>query len=114
MRGEVKTKFCIAHASPCAQDFSSSVKHGCKKSKILGKIQVSMALFLYSYIHQGDDLFSVQCRCKQCAFNCPKYTTDRLVKNKLNNVLLQGDKMYLQALDNGFVVLEPGVEFMSV
>jgi hypothetical protein len=47
-------------------------------------------------------------------FNCPKYTTDRLVKNKLNNVLLQGDKMYLQALDNGFVVLEPGVEFMSV
>jgi hypothetical protein len=32
----------------------------------------------------------------------------------LNNVLLQGDKMYLQALDNGFVVLEPGVEFMSV
>jgi hypothetical protein len=31
----------------------------------------------------------------------------------LNNVLLQGDKMYLQALDNGFVVLEPGAEFMS-
>ena len=35
-------------------------------------------------------------------------------KTTLNNVLLQGDKMYLQALDNGFVVLEPGVEFMSV
>ena len=34
-------------------------------------------------------------------------------KTTLNNVLLQGDKMYLQALDNGFVVLEPGVEFMS-
>jgi hypothetical protein len=27
---------------------------------------------------------------------------------------LQGDKMYLEALDNGFVVLEPGVEFLSV
>jgi hypothetical protein len=34
--------------------------------------------------------------------------------DQLNNVLLQGDKMYLQALDNGFVVLEPGVEIMSV
>jgi hypothetical protein len=32
----------------------------------------------------------------------------------LNNVLLQGNKMYLQALDNGFVVFEPGVEFLSV
>jgi hypothetical protein len=28
-----------------------------------------MALFLSSYIHQGDDLFSVQSRGKQCAFN---------------------------------------------
>ena len=35
-------------------------------------------------------------------------------KTTLNNVLIQGDKMHLQALDNGFVVLEPGVEFMSV
>ena len=25
-----------------------------------------------------------------------------------------GDKMYLQALNDGFVVLEPGVEFLSV
>ena len=31
-------------------------------------IQVSMALFLSSEIHQGDDLFSVQSRGKQCAF----------------------------------------------
>ena len=27
-----------------------------------------MALFLSSEIHQGDDLFSVQSRSKQCAF----------------------------------------------
>ena len=57
-------------------------------------IQVSMALFLSSKIHQGDDLFSVQSRGKQCAFisnnfgsfNCPKYPTDgtdRLVKNNI-------------------------------
>ena len=86
-----------------------------------GKIQVSMALFLSSEIHQGDDLFSVQSRGKQCAFmslsailtaqNIPLIDWSKIT---LNNVLLQGDKMYLQALDNGFVVLEPGVEFLSV
>ena len=43
------------------QDFYKSVSYGCKRSsKILGKIQVSMALFISSYIHQGDDIFSVQ------------------------------------------------------
>ena len=80
-----------------------------------------MALFLSSVIHQGDDLFIVQSRGKQCAFmslsalltaqNIPLIEWS---KTTLNNVLLQGDKMYLQALDNGFVVLEPGVEFLSV
>ena len=80
-----------------------------------------MALFLSSYIHQGDDLFSVQSRGKQCAFmslsalltaqNIPLIDWS---KTTLNNVLIQGDKIYLQALDSGFVVLEPGVEFMSV
>jgi hypothetical protein len=96
-------------------------KYGCKKSKILGKIQVSMALFLSSYIHQGDDLFSVQSGGKQCAFYqlISAVLTDQNIlidwsKTTLNNVLLQGDKTYLQALDSGFVVLEPGAEFMSV
>ena len=98
------------------------VLYGCKfTQKIFGKIQVSMALFLSSEIHQGDDLFGVQSRGKQCAFmslsavltaqNIPLIDWS---KTTLNNVLLQGDKMYLQALDNGFVVLEPGVEFLSV
>jgi hypothetical protein len=94
---------------------------GCKLSKIFGKIQVSMALFLSSEIHQGDDLFSVQSRGKQCAFMSLSavLTAQNILlidwsKTTLNNVLLQGDKMYLQALDNGFVVLEPGVEFLSV
>jgi hypothetical protein len=32
----------------------------------------------------------------------------------INNVLWQGDKMYLQALNDGFVVLEPGVELLSI
>jgi hypothetical protein len=50
-------------------------------------------------------------------FNCPFYTTDRLVKNNIRGdkmYLLGGDKMYLQALNDGFVVLEPGVEFLYV
>jgi hypothetical protein len=42
-------------------------------------------------------------------FNCPFYTTDQLIKNNI-----RGDKMYLQALNDGFVVLEPGVEFLYV
>jgi hypothetical protein len=97
-------------------------KYGCKRSKIFGNIQVSMALFLSSYIHQGDDLFSVQSRGKQCAFmslsalltaqNIP--LIDWSKTTFINNVILQGDKMYLQALNDDFVVLEPGVEFLSV
>jgi hypothetical protein len=31
-----------------------------------------------------------------------------------NVLILRGDKMYLQALNDGFVVLEPGVEFVYV
>ena len=72
-------------------------KYGCKRSKIFGNIQVSMALFLSSYIHQGDDLFSVQSRGKQCAFmslsalltaqNIP--LIDWSKTTFINNVLLQ-------------------------
>ena len=78
-----------------------------------------MALFLSSY---GDELFSVQSRGKQCVFmslsalltaqNIP--LIDWSKTTFINNVLLQGDKMYLQALNDGFVVLEPGVEFLYV
>jgi hypothetical protein len=43
-----------------------------------------MALFFSSKIHQGDDLFSVQFRDNNIGgFNCPKYGTDRLVKNNI-------------------------------
>ena len=85
------------------------------------KNQVGMALFLSAYIHQGDDLFSAQSRSKQCAFmslsailtaeNMPLIDWS---KTTFNNVLLQGDKMYLRALNNGLIVLEPSIEFLSV
>ena len=32
----------------------------------------------------------------------------------LNNVVLQGDKMYLEALNNGLIVPDPGVERLSI
>ena len=73
----------------------------------------SIIFFLYT---SGNDLFSVQSRGKQCAFmslsalltaqNIP--LIDWSKTTFINNVSLQGDKMYLQALNDGFVVLEPG------
>ena len=35
---------------------------------ILKKTQVSRELFLSANVHQGDELFSIQSRGKQCAF----------------------------------------------
>ena len=80
-----------------------------------------MALFLSINIHQGDELFSVLSRGKQCAFmslsailaaeNNPLINWS---KSTLNNVLLEGDKMYLKALDDGLINLDPGVELLSV
>jgi hypothetical protein len=75
-----------------------------------------MALFRSASIHQGDELFSVQSRGKQCAFmslsailtaqNSPLADWS---ESTFNNVLLQGDKMYLKALNTGLIVLDPGV-----
>ena len=91
--------------------------------EIFGKIQVS------SKIYQGDDLFSVQSRGKQCAFmSLSALLTAHFIplidwskttyeETKCTLYLIRGDKMYLQALNDGFVtfvVLEPGVEFLYV
>ena len=88
-------------------------------------VNCDFALFISIYfiivIMDINDLFSVQSRCKQCAFmslsalltaqNIP--LIDWSETTFINNVLLR-DKMYLQALNDGFIVLEPGVEFLSV
>ena len=83
--------------------------------------QVSMAFFLSAGIHQGDERFSVHSRGKQCAFmslsalltarNIPLNSWSRIT---FGNALLQGDKKFLNALDSGFIILDPGVEFLSV
>ncbi len=80
-----------------------------------------MVLFLSVDIHQGDERFSGHSRGKQCAFmslsalltarNIPLNSWSSMT---FKNTLLQGDKMFLNALDSGFIILDPGVEFLSV
>ena len=80
-----------------------------------------MALFLCATMHQGDERFSVQTRGKQCAFmslaavitaqNNPVIDWSTTT---FDNVLSQGDQMYLKALNRGLIVLEQGVEFLSI
>ena len=80
-----------------------------------------MALFLSADIHQGDECFSVHSRGKQCAFmSLSALLTARNISLNswssvtFKNALLQGDKMFLNALGSGFIILDPGVEFLSV
>ncbi len=50
------------------------------------------------------------------SFNSPTYTSDRLeyIQYLYCNVsFIQGDKMYLK-VENGLIVLDPGVEFLSI
>ncbi len=80
-----------------------------------------MALFLSTDNHQGDERFSVHSRGKQSAFmslsalltarNIPQNLWSRIT---FKNALLQGDKIFLNALDIGFIILDPGVEFLCV
>ncbi len=80
-----------------------------------------MEFFLSSDIHQGDELFSVQSRGKQCAFmSLSALLTARNIPLNLwssitiKYALLQGDKMFLNALDSGLIILDPAVELLSV
>ena len=82
---------------------------------------IKMQIYLSSHIHQGDESFDIQTRGKQCAINC---LLGRLTAHKkplvewspttLNRILIQGDKLYLKAVNNGLINLAPGVEFLSV
>ncbi len=67
----------------------------------------SLALFFSADIYQGDERFSVHSRGKQCAFmslsalltvrNIPLNLWSRIT---FKYALLQGDKMFLNALDS--------------
>jgi hypothetical protein len=94
----------------------------CSRSQDFFKPNASeMALFLSSNIHQGDDLFSVHSRGKQCAFMTLSaiLTTHNMPltewsKQTFDNVLVQGDNMYLKALNSGLLILEDGVEVLCI
>ena len=64
-----------------------------------------MALFLYANIHQGDELFSVHSRGKQCAFMSLSavLTAQNILlidwSTTTFNVLSQGDKMCLWTVE---------------
>ena len=80
-----------------------------------------MALFLSSNIHQGDDLFSVHSRGKQCSFmtlsvilKAHDMPLTDLSKQTFDNVLVHGDNMYIKALHSGLLILDDGVEGLSI
>ena len=80
-----------------------------------------MELFLSANIHQGNDLFSVYSQGTQYAFMClsallTAQNNPVIVwsKTKLNNILLQGDSMHLEALKSGLIVPDPGVDLLSI
>ena len=85
------------------------------------KSLVRMTLCLPSNVHQGDELFSSQSKGKQCAFmslsavitahNKPLFNWS---KTTFDNILLQGDKMYLKALTRGLITSDPKVEFFTI
>jgi hypothetical protein len=82
---------------------------------------VSMALYLSSNIHQGDDLFSVHSRGKQCAFmtlsailTAHNMLLTEWSKQTFDNILVQGDNMYLKALTSGLLILEDGVDVLCI
>ncbi len=80
-----------------------------------------MALIFSADIHQGDERFSVHSRGKQCAFmSLSALLTARNIPlnlwSRITYALLQGDinKMFLNALDSGLIILDPAIEFLSV
>ena len=78
-----------------------------------------MALFLSANIHQGDDLFGS--RGKHCAFitlstlvTAQNIPLSQWSKTTIDNILVQGDRMYLKALNKGFIIQDQNDEFLSI
>ena len=80
-----------------------------------------MSLFVSANTHQGGECFSIESRGKQCAFmslaviltaeNTPLL---KWSQSTLNSILLQGDNMYIKALNSGLIDSGPGVELLSI
>ena len=69
MKGQVQQDFVYARSFGNRNpSIVLSVFKTSRVKKNISRNQVSIALFLSSNIHQGDEIFSVQSRGMQCAF----------------------------------------------
>ena len=80
-----------------------------------------MNLFVSVNTHQGGECFSIESKGKQCSFiNLSASLVAECIPLKewsqstINNVLLQGDCMYINALNNGLFGINPGLELTSI
>ena len=75
-----------------------------------------MNLFVSANTHQGGEYFNIESKSKQCAFiNLSVSLAAECIPLKdwsqstINNVLLQGNYMYIKVLNNGLFGINPGV-----
>ena len=80
-----------------------------------------MTLFVYANTHQGAECFNTESRGKQCAFMSLSaiLTAERKPlfewsQSTIDNILVQGDYMYVKALNNGLFGINPGIELTSI
>ena len=80
-----------------------------------------MTLFLAGNLHQGHCLFSVDSRGKQCALvTLSELLTARSIplvqwsSRTVDNILVQGDKMYTNSMADRLINLDPLDEFPCV
>ena len=80
-----------------------------------------MTLFVSANTHQGAECFNTESRGKQCAFMSLSaiLTAERIPlfewsQSTIDNILVQGDYMYVKALNNGLFGINPGIELTSI
>ena len=76
-----------------------------------------MTLFVSANTHQGAECFNTESRGKQCAFM--SLTAERIPlfersQSTIDNILVQGDYMYVKALNNSLFGKNPGIELTSI
>ena len=80
-----------------------------------------MTLFVSANTHQGAECFNTESRGKQCAFMSLSaiLTAERIPlfewsQSTIDNILVQGDYVYVKALNNGIFGINPGIELTSI
>ena len=84
-----------------------------------------MTLFASANTHQGAECFNTESTGKQCAFmslsailtaeRIPLYClSGQWSQSTIDNILVQGDYMYVKALNNGLFGINPGIELTFI